>query len=96
MQVILIQLISVSILILLYPSTTTTIIIVLLLCDDEPLHDLLLCDDLLHDRALSPVEEVRVAASPCMVAMRCLGTHQVIVVVWELLLRRVEVIFVCQ
>lgn len=95
MQVILIQLISVSILILLYPSTTTAIVI-LLLCDDEPLHDLLLCDDLLHDRALSPVEEVRVAASPCMVAMRCLGTHQVIVVVWELLLRRVEVVFVSQ
>ena len=89
--------ISDSILILLLTlCARSSITLILLLSDDQPLHDLLLRDDLLHDGALPPVEEVRVVASPCMVAMRCLGTHQVIVVVWELLLRRVEVIFVCQ
>ena len=95
-HVILIQVISDSILILLL-TLCARITLILLLSDDQPLHDLLLRDDLLHDRALPPVEEVRVVASPCMEAMPC--TQQVIVVVCRAnreLLRVVEVLFVCQ
>ena len=95
-HVILIQVISDSILILLL-TLCARITLILLLSNDQPLHDLLLRDDLLHDRALPPVEEVRVVASPCMVAMPC--TQQVIVLVcraYRELLRVIEVLFVCQ
>lgn len=97
-HVILIQVISDSILILLLTlCARSSITLILLLSDDQPLHDLLLRDDLLHDRALPPVEEVRVVAPPCMVAMPC--TQQVIGLVCHAnreLLRVVEVLLVCQ
>ena len=77
----------------------------MLLCNDQSLHDFLLRDDLLHDRALPPVEEVHAvgtaAASPRMMRSR---THQVMVVVMcccagsttRELLCVIEIFFVCE